>query len=206
MECPACHKIQTEESSECQFCGIVFEKWYVKMGIKPIENEIKEEPQTTSNSENIVKPADHSALFVPTERSVLDTSSDDILAFRVDSQIRTLFGLLFFFVDPTVRFIHHFISPKVPFSLYTAIAIISILMGIYIGMIAKKRGYSDVLTAGGSGFLGGILRSLALYLLVPGTLIDKFSAALPVFGIYSVCAFIGGITAWILRKFLDIKL
>ncbi len=86
MDCPSCHRTQADENAaECQFCGIIFEKWRAKNVIT-----------------NTTVPASPPIL--------LEVSSAEIFAYRVEPRLRTLFGLLLYFVDPIIRLIHPFIA------------------------------------------------------------------------------------------------
>ncbi len=180
MECPVCHKIQLEDSSaECQFCGLIFEKWRAKQEFK-----------------------------TPAEKfhALLEVSSSEILAYRVDAETRTLFGLLLFFVDPSIKLILPLLPSSNFFSPYPLLSVVCFVAGILIGMIADKRGFSGILTAGGAGLFGGVLRFFGLCVLLPGTFSERVFASLPTFGIYALIPFLGGGLSWVFKKFLKITL
>lgn len=206
MRCPNCNEIQPVENSiKCQYCGIVFQKWYAihKEDSPPsiVGNLSMPETIPSPSKESIIKP-----IPLPTSRALLETSATDILAFRVDKQIRTLFGVLIFFVEPSVNIVHKLISRTIPFSSYALTSLVCTFIGIYVEILASKGGYSGILTAGGAGLLGGTFRASALYILVPGTILEKVSIALPILGIYSFFTLLGGISSWSFRKCFGIKL
>jgi hypothetical protein len=108
--------------------------------------------------------------------------------------------------DPALQFLQRALSGHVRFSTYAVLSLICLAAGTYAGMIASKRGYSGVLTAGGAGFFAGLMRFAMYYAMVPGNLLAKLKVALPVFGIYCMFTFLGGLFSWVLGKFLDIRL
>lgn len=181
MECPVCQKIQSEENNtECQFCGLIFEKWQVKQK--------------------------RSAVVSSITQPFLEISPSQKLKINVDSQLRTLFGLLLFFVQPIVEwsypiFLKYFFNMT-----YAPLSIICFISGIWIGLCADKRGYSGIFTAGGSGLLGGLLCFIYLMILESGVLVEKIKVALPIFGIYTTLTFLGGILSWIFKRYLHIAL
>ncbi|MBI2118285.1 MAG: hypothetical protein HYT97_01500 [Elusimicrobia bacterium] len=181
MECPVCRKIQSNENnSECQFCGLIFEKWQAKQ-------------KQSSLLSSLIPP-------------LLEISPSQKFKFHVDSQLRTLFGLLLFFVQPLVQwsypiFLKYFFNMT-----YAPLSIICFISGIWIGMCADKRGYSGIFTAGGAGLLSGLLCFLSLMILESGVLLEKIKVATPVFGIYASLTFLGGIFSWGFKRYLHITL
>ena len=115
-------------------------------------------------------------------------------------------GAILFFADPVAQFICILIFGTPSYLSLVVLAIICYLAGIWIGMTAERNGYNAAFTAGGAGFLAGTLRSAVLFAFIVGATIYKFSIALPIFGVYGTFTFLGGLTAWALRKFWKIQL
>ena len=192
MECPACGRKQpapgvvASDPDECVYCGVIFSKYQEVKARRP-------EP-----------PPAPPAPDGPEPRPLLESTSAEAMAYRVDPHLRTVFALLLFWAQPLAGALHR--VAQWSFSPYVTTSLLCFACGVYVGMLANRRGYSDVLTAGGAGFLAGALRMMVLFVVLPGTGFQRWKEALPPFGIYSAYAFIGGLFALVLRKFLGVRL
>lgn len=164
-------------------------------------------PQTDAPAAPAPRPAPKMFdLPKPAVKPILETSSSERMAYKVDGGVRMIAAFCLFLADPAIQILHRLVARHVVFSPYAVLCLVCLIAGTYIGMVSARRGYSGVLTAGGAGFFAGLLRFVLHYVLVPGGLMAKLKVALPVLGIYCMFTFLGGLLSWALRKFLDIRL
>ena len=190
IQCPACQKIQPEADlmidaalkQRCNFCGVQFEVNITQnafLGTEKISGKI-------------------------VSKGLLDHESQEDLAFRVEPKIRMIFAMLIFLFG----FVTVFIFRGGPFhnGILILLTLVCISAGVFAGMLAGRLGYSEVLTPGGAGVLAGLALAGMFALQAQGDMQTIFRSAFPIFGVYSVGSFFGGLLAWILRKFFDVKL
>ena len=184
--CPACQKLQPESElmidsalkQNCHYCGVIFEVNVTKnafLGTEKLTGKI-------------------------VSKGLLDHTTEESLAFKVEPKIRTLFGIILFLVGAAVVMS---VQGKLEIVLLSGI---SFAAGVLAGMLAGRLGYSEILTPGGAGFPAGLVLSLLIALKSGGSFQDQMRTAFPIFGIYSLGSFLGGVAAWALRKFFDVKL
>ncbi len=190
IQCPACQKVQPESDlmidaalkQRCNYCGVVFEVNITKnafLGTEKISGKI-------------------------VSKGLLDSESDQELAFKIEPTIRTVFAVFLFLLGASVVFFTH----GEPFTkmLLIILAVICLATGAVAGMLAGRVGYSEVLTPGGAGVIAGLALAAIFSLQSRGEMQSVIQHAFPMFGVFAVGSFAGGIVAWVLRKFFGIRM
>ncbi len=190
IQCPACQKIQPEAEmmiadtlkQRCNFCGAQFEVNITKSafyGTEKISGKI-------------------------VSKGLLDSESDRELAFRVEPKIRTLFAVFLFMSGAVAVFLLR--GAPLTMGVLVLLGLICVASGVFAGMLAGRLGYSEILTSGGAGVLAGLALAVIFSLQAQGEMQGIVHSAFPIFGVYSVGTIIGGISAWALRTFFDVRL
>lgn len=202
MECPACHKSQDPTAEVCEFCGIIFAKWF-EIKTREMQSQI---PLAALPPGPPPPPPQPKPEPAPPAAPLLEISPAEIGAYRVDPLLRTVFGFCLTALHPLVLWAHSLMGERVTLSPYVTLSVVCVGFGILIAMLAKLRNFSEILTSGGAGMLAGLLRAAFIYVVTIGTLTDKLKESMPVFAAYSFFTLLGGILAWGLRKFAGIKI
>jgi hypothetical protein len=188
IQCPACQKMQPEGDlmigsslkQRCNFCGALF--------------EVNVETSAFKGNEKI------SSKIV--SKGLLDLATEDILAFKVEPKIRTLFAMFLFIVGAVILMVTGAPLQTAPLIF---LAVICVTSGLFAGMLAGGLGYSEVLTPGGAGVIAGLVLAILISVQLQ-EMAAIFRSALPIFSTNAVGTILGGMIAWTLRKFFNIKL
>ena len=174
--------IDASMKQRCSFCGAEFE-------VNMTKSEV-------TGSEKV------SGKIV--SKGLLDYGDDDTLAFRVEPKVRMAHAAVLFVAGLlVVSVLRESFSQN---GLLGILFMVSAAIGIFSGMLARRVGYSEVLTAGGGGVMAGVVLGLLFGLQVRGDTWGMVGRTLTLFGVCSVGSFAGGILAWILRRFFNVRL
>lgn len=130
----------------------------------------------------------------PVREPLLQTSSN-LSSYRVSPTLKVIFAILFAMTEPVAIWLLPILPDALQVPFFMLIGVLCLGLGYLCGRVAGALGFSPIFTAGSAGFWAGLIKVATSFIIDRGTATAVLTTAMPVYGIYCLAGFMGGVVA-----------